>query len=153
MREHRLAMGRPADGTLVFPGDDGKPISAHGRPRAAWRRIIKEATLAGAAPTWHDLRHTYASQMLSSGKSREVVAELLGHETTDLVAERYGPYLALSPGLRGAVMSRTAERLRHLGERLLGGAAKRPQGDSDAEGDRQRVDDARWRGAGAELRR
>lgn len=90
MREHSLATGRPADGELVFPGDDGEPMSAHGQPRAAWRRIVKAAKLAGTQPTIQDLRHTYATHQLAACGSLHVVAELLGHENTDLVSARYG---------------------------------------------------------------
>ena len=108
MRKHRLALGRPADGTLVFPGEDGGPMSAHGLPRAAWRRILKAAKLDGDQPTWHDLRHTYASHVLAETHSREVVAELLGHGGTDLVSTRYGH--AMRDDIAGAGLALDAYR-------------------------------------------
>ncbi|WP_322746691.1 tyrosine-type recombinase/integrase [Saccharothrix syringae] len=39
--------------------------------------------------TWHALRHTYATRLLRSGTPIEVVAELLGHESTETTKSIY----------------------------------------------------------------
>lgn len=89
---HRLASGRPGDGTRVF-GD----VAPHGLPRAAWRRLVHGTAktpplvpLAAPAPRFHDLRHTFATHALAAGLSVHAVAELLGHADASLVLARYG---------------------------------------------------------------
>ncbi len=59
----------------VFPGDrKGKPLD---NIRRSWEWVRNEAKLTGVRI--HDLRHTYASYLVSSGLSLEIVGRLLGH--------------------------------------------------------------------------
>ncbi len=119
LRRHRLATGRPADGELVFAGDDGKPLSPVPAYRAFKRAClvpvvepakarleqakasgnlaaIAEARQALAAarktpaPRPHDCRHAYATALLGAGLTLHAVAALLGHKDATLVAKRYG---------------------------------------------------------------
>jgi integrase len=84
----------------LFPGATG---SARVTLRRPWRQICKTAGLAQAVelkgkrrmitrykPTVriHDLRHTYASHLVSNGVSLQVVGKLLGH-TRVQTTERY----------------------------------------------------------------
>lgn len=59
----------------LFPGDaPGKPIANIQR---LWRRVCRDAGLEGVR--LHDLRHTYASSLVSGGVSLHIVGRLLGH--------------------------------------------------------------------------
>ena len=99
MREHRLATGRPADGSPVFLRPDGgqwTPIA----PYRAFRRAAEAAGIAAPLPNPHDARHAYATWALAAGISVHGVARLLGHTDATLVLRRYGH--ALPDELAGA---------------------------------------------------
>jgi integrase len=114
LRRHRLATRRPADGELVLSDSHRNPLGWGGTLRLAWRR----ATVAAVGtcercstparewgdaddcehelaplPTPHDLRHTYASDMLRTGRTVRAVADLLGHADASLVLRRYAHVL------------------------------------------------------------
>jgi integrase len=88
-REHVVPLSAPARQLLdrlqaqrngspwVFPGRDG------GKPREdlkyAWARICKAVGIANLRI--HDLRHSYASFLVSAGFSLPVIGALLGHAT------------------------------------------------------------------------
>ncbi len=80
MREHRLAVGRPADGERLFPAD----------PRKPWSEVVKAAGLPEPRPTIHSMRHSAATWWLGAGLTIHVVADLLGHADPTLVLKRYG---------------------------------------------------------------
>lgn len=69
---------------LVFSSQNG-PYSPYGF-NSIWRRIRKKA---GLTIRFHDLRHTYASYLASSGKvDIYTLKELLGHSTIEMT-QRY----------------------------------------------------------------
>src|SRR5262249_55952576 len=65
---------RPLGG-FVFPGvgDSGHVVNLK-RP---WRQLCKTAGITGLRI--HDLRHSYASQLVSAGASLPLIGALLGH--------------------------------------------------------------------------
>jgi integrase len=65
-----------AHGQLVLLDPDGLPVDS-GRFGRQWRRAVKAAGASGIR--YHDLRHTYASTLLSRGVSVKAVADWLGH--------------------------------------------------------------------------
>ncbi len=68
---------------FVFPSTSGNYYSTFDR---TWRRIRKKA---GLTIRFHDLRHTYASYLASSGKvDIYTLKELLGHSTIEMT-QRY----------------------------------------------------------------
>jgi len=76
---------------FIFPGDaPGKPIQDI---KKAWRKIVTDAGLEGVRI--NDLRHTYASHLVSGGLSLEIVGRLLGH-TQASTTKRYA-HLADDP--------------------------------------------------------
>jgi integrase len=67
----------------VFPGNiEGKPITD---VKKAWATILKRAKIDGAVRI-HDLRHTYASRLVSSGETLVIVGKLLGHTQAQTTA-------------------------------------------------------------------
>ncbi|EKE09312.1 MAG: hypothetical protein ACD_16C00193G0009 [uncultured bacterium] len=79
------------DSAYVFPGKvDGKPLQ---EIKTFWKRVIKEAHLENVRI--HDLRHTHASHLVSSGLSLSIVGKLLGH-TQASTTQRYA-HLADEP--------------------------------------------------------
>lgn len=79
------------DFPFLFPGDkDGKPLQDI---KKAWATICKAAGLSDVRA--HDLRHTYASHLVSGGHSLPLVGRLLGH-TQAATTQRYA-HLADDP--------------------------------------------------------
>jgi integrase len=105
LRRHRHDSGSPPEGALVFAEADGFPVAAHGKPRAAWRRIVKAAGIAEPLPRFHDLRHAYATHLLAAGLTAHAVAELLGHSDAGLVWRRYGHALPAEVASAGDVLA------------------------------------------------
>ncbi len=74
-----LLKSLPHDGDYLFPGRPGrKSKGTHLTTlKGQWGKICKMAKLDGVRI--HDLRHTYASHLVSSGVSLPIVGKLLGH--------------------------------------------------------------------------
>ena len=62
-------------GLYLFPGN--KPDEPIKDIKLFWPKICRDAGLEGVRI--HDLRHTFASHLVSSGTSLEMVGRLLGH--------------------------------------------------------------------------
>ena len=94
-REHRIPLSPPAiqllqdmredrRGEYVFPGrEPDKPLTSLRKP---WEAACRKAGLEGVR--LHDLRHTYASVLASSGMSLPIIGALLGH-TNPFTTQRY----------------------------------------------------------------
>ncbi|WP_412508313.1 tyrosine-type recombinase/integrase [Roseovarius sp. SYSU LYC5161] len=94
VRQRRLAVvsGSP----WLFPGDTpGQPVQ---EIRRFWRRIQRQAGIEDVRI--HDLRHTFASLLVSGGASLEMIGKLLGHSQMQ-TTQRYA-HLMDSP-LRAGV--------------------------------------------------
>jgi integrase len=77
-------MKEQSDGTsFLFPGLNGQPRTTL---RLAWSQICKAAGLENVRV--HDLRHSYASYLVSNGVSLHVVGKLLGHSQAQ-TTQRY----------------------------------------------------------------
>jgi integrase len=85
-REHVAYLSKPALMLLqqlheqsgaspyLFPGPTGQPITTI---KTFWRSVTKQAGLEGVRV--HDLRHSFASVLASSGASLLLIGQLLGH--------------------------------------------------------------------------
>lgn len=86
----------PRGSPWLFPGDvPGQPVK---EIRRFWIRIQKEVGIPDVRI--HDLRHTFASLLVSGGASLEMIGKLLGHSQTQ-TTQRYA-HLMDSP-LRAGV--------------------------------------------------
>lgn len=73
VRQRRLLV--PKRSPWLFPGDvPGQPVK---EIRRFWMRVQKAAQIEDARI--HDLRHTFASLLVSGGASLEMIGKLLGH--------------------------------------------------------------------------
>lgn len=91
VRSRRAAVGAGCD--WLFPGDaEGKDQPVVDL-RRFWARVQKDAGLPGVRI--HDLRHTFASLLVSGGASLELIGKLLGHTQAKTTA-RYA-HLAEAP--------------------------------------------------------
>jgi integrase len=97
-REHRVPLSAPATalltemrcgatGEYVFPGRDDRPLT---EARRTWAAVCRAAGLSGVRI--HDLRHTYAAILASSGLSLPIIGALLGH-TQAATTHRYAHLL------------------------------------------------------------
>jgi len=94
VRQRQLVV--PKGCPWLFPGDvPGQPVV---EIRRFWRTIQREAGLEGVHI--HDLRHTFASLLVSGGASLEMIGKLLGHSQIQ-TTQRYA-HLMDSP-LRAGV--------------------------------------------------
>jgi integrase len=67
---------RPGGEEYVFPGRGNR--AHHGRDIwHTWRRLCKAADISGLRI--HDLRHSFASELVSAGYSLPLIGSLLGH--------------------------------------------------------------------------
>jgi site-specific recombinase XerD len=100
-----------ADCRSVFPGDvEGQPVIELKR---FWARMREQADIPDVRI--HDLRHTFASLLVSGGASLEMIGKLLGH-TQIGTTQRYA-HLIESPLRAGvnAVGEMLRPRLRVVG--------------------------------------
>jgi integrase len=89
--EMLMRMKARSSSAFLFPGKiEGKPIQ---EIKKAWDTIRKQADLPDVRI--HDLRHTHASHLVSSGLSLSIVGKLLGH-TQSSTTQRYA-HLADTP--------------------------------------------------------
>jgi integrase len=78
-------------------------------PKAAWDRVLAKAGVQDAS--FHTLRHTFASQVISTGESLYTLSKMLGHARAT-TTERYA-HLQSSAG--SAAAQYIAERYQRLG--------------------------------------
>jgi len=94
VRQRRIAVVKGSP--WLFPGDTpGQPVQ---EIRRFWARIQREVGIPDVRI--HDLRHTFASLLVSGGASLEMIGKLLGHSQTQ-TTQRYA-HLMDSP-LRAGV--------------------------------------------------
>ncbi|MCK5196367.1 MAG: tyrosine-type recombinase/integrase [Desulfobulbaceae bacterium] len=67
----------------LFYGHKGRPLSYAGA-RKVFRKYLEKAGLASKSYTLHQLRHTFASELLNVGLRLEVLQQLLGHSSIEI---------------------------------------------------------------------
>src|SRR5262249_37670526 len=71
----------------VFTNDEGKPPDMHNIKSRAFRRALEKAGLRRIR--LHDLRHSYASILISAGVSPAYVQQQLGHALIKMTVDTY----------------------------------------------------------------
>lgn len=97
---HLAAHPAGADG-LVVAHADGRPVDAN-RFGNHWRRAVKAAGVPGLR--YHDLRHTFASTLLSRGVGVKAVADWLGHSSPVITLSTYAHLMPADEDVARAVL-------------------------------------------------
>ncbi len=85
-QEERLTAGCPESDGLVFTTKSGKPLD----PTNTWTAFARTLKRHGLPQRrLHDMRHTFATQHVTSNTHMKVVQELLGHSSYNLTANTY----------------------------------------------------------------
>jgi integrase len=93
--EERLQLGSLwEDRGLVFPNRSGKPMNADNLYHRGFKPLLKRAELSGF--TFHSLRHTCATLLLSKNVNPKIVSEMLGHAT---ISQTMDTYSHVMPGM------------------------------------------------------
>jgi integrase len=96
-KKDAMKAGSPAPLAFVFQRD-GQPMEQN-YIRRIYKRVLAKAGIRDMR--FHDIRHTYASLLLSQGESPVYVKEQLGHQSIQITVDVYGHLIPSSN--RGAV--------------------------------------------------
>ncbi len=92
---------------LVFATQIGTHLNRHNLARRSFKPLLEAAGVPRIR--FHDLRHTYATMLLSRGVHAKFVQELLGHATKAITLDTYSHVL---PGMGGGTAEAMDEALR-----------------------------------------
>ncbi|PAQ09720.1 site-specific integrase [Mesorhizobium temperatum] len=106
--EEQLRLGiRPGPDSFVVAQIDGSAL----QPRSLTREWTKNKIIQRSALPrirFHDLRHTHASQMLSSGVHPKIASERLGHSSIGITLDLYSHVM---PGMQADAAERVDEAI------------------------------------------
>jgi len=88
--------GVTRSGEYVFAAKDGRPYD---NTKRSFKTALKKAGITNF--TFHDLRHTFASNLVMAGVDLATVKDLLGHKSIQMTMR----YTHLSPGHRQKAVS------------------------------------------------
>jgi integrase len=117
---HRVPLSEPAmailqtlhtqsNGKYVFAGSNGKPLTDVKR---TWASVCKTADICDCRI--HDLRHSFASILASSGVSLPIIGQMLGHtqaSTTNRYAHLFDEPLRAAAEEVGRAVAKSSRRL------------------------------------------
>jgi integrase len=98
----QVITGQSRESDLIFPGRHGARLGSVGK---LWRRVRAEAGLREVR--LHDLRHSFASNIVNAGGSLPIIGALLGHCSTQTTAR----YAHLTDDPLRAVADRAADSI------------------------------------------
>lgn len=118
--QRRLLLGSGwQDGGFVFDAGDGRPLDPD-TFSAAFRRIARTAGLSDTR--LHDVRHGYATALLTEGVHPKIASEALGHSTVAFTLDTYSHVVQglqdrAAEAIEKALTSTTAVDLPSTGDR------------------------------------
>lgn len=74
---------------FVFTDRHGQQLTENSTVKSTYHRLIKRLGIQGGNFTFHDLRHTFASDYLMMGGTMSALQDILGHRSAD-TTRRYG---------------------------------------------------------------
>ncbi|HEX2180673.1 MAG TPA: site-specific integrase, partial [Rubrobacteraceae bacterium] len=92
LKRHRIGTTRVRISGWVFPSATGTPIGHQNLRKRSWKPLLERAGLPHSV-RFHDLRHTCATLLLSSGIPIKVVSEMLGHASVAITLDTYSHVL------------------------------------------------------------
>lgn len=105
--EERLKAGSLwEDLELVFTSTIGTPVDVGNLTYRSFRPLLKRAGLPRIR--FHDLRHTFATLLLSKGTHPKVVQEMLGHANIAMTMDTYSHVL---PNMQGGAVAAMEEAI------------------------------------------
>jgi integrase len=91
MEEQPTVGAQWTDNGLVFATTIGTPLDAQKIVNRHFKSLLKRSGLPDIR--WHDLRHTYATPLLSRGTHPTYVQKSLGHASVQLTLDRYSHWM------------------------------------------------------------
>jgi integrase len=89
--EERVRATHYENSGLVFATGKGTPLDAQNIVNRFFKPLLRRAGLPDIR--WHDLRHTYATLLLSRGTHPTYVQKSLGHASVQLTLDRYSHWM------------------------------------------------------------
>ncbi len=93
---------------LVFVSPEGKPIRNSNFVRRRWNRLQELAKVRRRSP--HNLRHTWASQMLAAGADLAYVSIQLGHSSPQITLRIYAHWVPGTKRISSNVLDEKAKK-------------------------------------------
>jgi integrase len=87
LKEWKLACLK-SDLDLVFPNEEGKPLSPINMVKRKFEPALKKAKIDRIR--FHDLRHTYASIQIDLGENPKYIQNQMGHASINVTFDIYG---------------------------------------------------------------
>jgi len=81
---HQWLKLRSNDSAHLFPGKSGRPSISYVTAWGAMRKTLERAGLSEKGYSLHNLRHSFATDMLNAGMRIEVLQQLLGHQEIEM---------------------------------------------------------------------
>jgi hypothetical protein len=102
--QHKIFVARSEE-NLVFCTDNGLPLDPDNLVKRHFQPALDRAGLRRIR--FHDLRHTYASLLISMGENVKYVQHQLGHNSAKTTLDRYGHLMPNSQNDAGMRLDRT----------------------------------------------
>lgn len=111
MKAEAMAAGIPFNDSWFIIGDiEGRPMHPHNLWRR-WNGLVTVLNLVGTEgrpPTFHDLRHTYATAAIANGADVKTVSNQMGHSDATMTLNTYA---SVDPDAAARVAQRLGESL------------------------------------------
>ena len=90
-QEESMRKGNNEPPKWVFANKEGQPINIHQVKDRAFKKVLRKAGLRSIR--FHDLRHTFASQLLCNGANILYVSQQLGHANPQITMKVYSHWI------------------------------------------------------------